>query len=115
MSGVCVCMCVCMHVCVHVRVHVWCACVRMHVCMHVYVCVHGCVCMCMSGVCVHACVCMCVHVCVHVCVCICVYACVWRGKERDERKWVCTKWHPSSHPPKHSTFHNIKNTPLKKK
>ena len=37
---------------------------------------------------------------------------MWRGKERNERK--CMKWHPSSHPPKHSTFHNIKNTLLKK-
>ena len=40
---------------------------------------------------------------------------MWRGKESDERKWVCTKWHLSSHPPKHSTFYNINNTPLKKK
>ena len=39
---------------------------------------------------------------------------VWRAKERDERKWVCTKWHPSSHPPKYQTFYNINNTLLKK-
>ena len=39
---------------------------------------------------------------------------VWRRKVSDERKWVCTKWHPSSHPPKQQILQYKQHTTKKR-